>query len=130
MDTPTKDPASEKDEFFAGMKCEPQPCEDNEGIPIKELAKFSWQLKPLTVDECGEVSLWMKEHGTEYAFQMVLICGVVNSDGARVFGKEDAKKFNGIKNGPLDRAVSRIRRITGNDLDPKEDTTLLKETTS
>lgn len=99
---------------------------DTEGYPIRELDGL-W-LKPLDVEDVLAVAEYQKIHGERKGYQMIFVrsVGVVNPDGsfARTLSDEHAPKIAGCVDGPTERAVGMIRRISGK-FDTEEKKTFL-----
>lgn len=111
------------EELLERFRCAPVLPEDEDGDMIEELR--GTYLKPLGVEDVLKISEYQKINGPEKGYQMVFVRGVVAlKEGAKegspdpddyiqVMPDEYAEKIGGAKDGPIERAVERIRLISG-----------------
>lgn len=116
------------DTFFARLKAVAASPVDVDGQEIKELEGYL--LKPLDVDDMLAVSAFIDKSGRDKAYQMVFARGLRNQDGTQVIPDERVNELVSCINGPISRAIAKIRKMGGQVDDETEVPGEEKKTTS
>lgn len=99
------------DAFFQRLKAVTGLAVDVDGVAIKELDGYL--LKPLDVEDMLAVSGHVDKYGKDKAYQMVFARGLREQDGTQVIPDERAGELVKCLNGPISRAIAKIRTMGG-----------------
>lgn len=114
------------EELLGRLTPVPVPAVDSDGYAIAELA--GCHLKPLDVEDVLAVAEYQKIHGERKGYQMIFVRAVGTLDASgnfvRTLSDEHAPRIASCTDGPTERAVGMIRRISGK-FDTEEKKTFL-----